>query len=388
MTAPRRRTRALPHPDRAAAHPRRAARAASTTTTAWRRSSSSPIGELSRNASPTTLVRGSPSPTRSSAPSPAPTTPPCARTAASSTTSSAAAPAHWDVPVGGMGALTDALAGARRGPRARELATGAEVVPRSTRTATRRRCAYRRRAARARRGPARPGQRLARSSSPPARRRAAGPRRGRPAQGQHAAHAPAAAARQRRRPARGVRRDLPRRRGLRPAGDAPAPRRRPAACPPSPPSEIYCHSLTDPTHPRPRPRRPRRPDAHPVRPAHSRPAVRRDNDAARDERSRPTLPSSTPSSPSPCRLPVARRRRPPLHRGEDPARPGARARPARRQHLPPRPDLAVRRERPSRPLGRGDRHANVLLCGAGAGRGGGVSGVPGHNAAMAVLGGG
>ncbi|MEU9850467.1 NAD(P)/FAD-dependent oxidoreductase [Streptomyces sp. NPDC047985] len=32
------------------------------------------------------------------------------------------------------------------------------------------------------------------------------------------------------------------------------------------------------------------------------------------------------------------------------------------------------------------RHANVLLCGAGAVRGGGVSGVPGHNAAMAALG--
>ncbi|GAA2992100.1 phytoene desaturase family protein [Streptomyces fulvorobeus] len=31
-------------------------------------------------------------------------------------------------------------------------------------------------------------------------------------------------------------------------------------------------------------------------------------------------------------------------------------------------------------------HANVLLCGAGAVRGGGVSGVPGHNAAMAALG--
>ncbi|MEV8016017.1 NAD(P)/FAD-dependent oxidoreductase [Streptomyces sp. NPDC086554] len=32
------------------------------------------------------------------------------------------------------------------------------------------------------------------------------------------------------------------------------------------------------------------------------------------------------------------------------------------------------------------RHANVLLCGAGAVRGGGVSGVPGHNAAMAAMG--
>jgi phytoene dehydrogenase-like protein len=31
-------------------------------------------------------------------------------------------------------------------------------------------------------------------------------------------------------------------------------------------------------------------------------------------------------------------------------------------------------------------HANVLLCGAGARRGGGVSGIPGHNAAMALLG--
>ncbi|BEK91973.1 oxidoreductase [Nocardia seriolae] len=30
-------------------------------------------------------------------------------------------------------------------------------------------------------------------------------------------------------------------------------------------------------------------------------------------------------------------------------------------------------------------HANILLCGAGAVRGGGVSGIGGHNAAMAVL---
>lgn len=36
--------------------------------------------------------------------------------------------------------------------------------------------------------------------------------------------------------------------------------------------------------------------------------------------------------------------------------------------------------------GVGTPYANVLLCGAGAVRGGGVSGVPGHNAAMAVLG--
>ncbi|WP_329579560.1 NAD(P)/FAD-dependent oxidoreductase [Kitasatospora sp. NBC_01250] len=36
--------------------------------------------------------------------------------------------------------------------------------------------------------------------------------------------------------------------------------------------------------------------------------------------------------------------------------------------------------------GVGTAHANVLLCGSGAARGGGVSGIPGHNAAMAVLG--
>lgn len=35
--------------------------------------------------------------------------------------------------------------------------------------------------------------------------------------------------------------------------------------------------------------------------------------------------------------------------------------------------------------GVGTGYANVYLCGAGAVRGGGVSGVPGHNAAMAVL---
>ncbi|MFF7634549.1 phytoene desaturase family protein [Kitasatospora sp. NPDC008050] len=36
--------------------------------------------------------------------------------------------------------------------------------------------------------------------------------------------------------------------------------------------------------------------------------------------------------------------------------------------------------------GVGTAHPNVLLCGSGAARGGGVSGIPGHNAAMAVLG--
>ena len=58
-----------------------------------------------------------------------------------------------------------------------------------------------------------------------------------------------------------------------------------------------------------------------------------------------------------------------------------------RPHLPPRPRVAVRRGR-----GRGGRWgtetgiANVHLGGAGARRGGGVSGIPGRNAAMAILG--
>ena len=36
--------------------------------------------------------------------------------------------------------------------------------------------------------------------------------------------------------------------------------------------------------------------------------------------------------------------------------------------------------------GVGTSYGNVFLCGAGAVRGGGVSGIPGHNAAMAALG--
>ncbi|MFF4604713.1 phytoene desaturase family protein [Streptomyces sp. NPDC001339] len=47
-----------------------------------------------------------------------------------------------------------------------------------------------------------------------------------------------------------------------------------------------------------------------------------------------------------------------------------------------------RDEQPAGAPGRwgvGTAHPNVLLCGAGAVRGGGVSGIPGHNAAMAVL---
>ncbi|MEW2433760.1 NAD(P)/FAD-dependent oxidoreductase [Streptomyces caniferus] len=47
-------------------------------------------------------------------------------------------------------------------------------------------------------------------------------------------------------------------------------------------------------------------------------------------------------------------------------------------------ELGDARSAPAR-WGVATTHANVLLCGAGALRGGGVSGIPGHNAAMAVL---
>ena len=76
----------------------------------------------------------------------------------------------------------------------------------------------------------------------------------------------------------------------------------------------------------------------------------------------------------------------PCVEAKTPAGPRGRAADARRQHLPPRPELAVRRERGRvGTWGVETDDPRVLLCGAGARRGGGVSGVPGRNAAMAVL---
>ena len=74
-----------------------------------------------------------------------------------------------------------------------------------------------------------------------------------------------------------------------------------------------------------------------------------------------------------------------MHRGEDRSTWSARSR-LPGGHIFHR-DLAWPSTR-SRDTGRWGvetRHAHVLLCGAGAVRGGGVSGVGGHNAAMAVL---
>ena len=88
----------------------------------------------------------------------------------------------------------------------------------------------------------------------------------------------------------------------------------------------------------------------------------------------------------------ARRGRPALHRGEDPARHRGRPGHARRPHLPRRPCAGPgrrddRRARHARgTLGRRDQPGRAsCVCGSGAQRGGAVSGLGGHNAAHAVL---
>ncbi|MBA4863200.1 NAD(P)/FAD-dependent oxidoreductase [Streptomyces sp. PSKA54] len=156
--------------------------------------------------------------------------------------------------------------------------------------------------------------------------------------------------------------------------------------PSAPPSEIYCHSLTDPTI--------LGPDLvergyqtltlfglhTPAR------LFERDNDGAREELLKSTLAQldahlaepladclATDSDGRPCI-----EAKTPLDLERDLRLPGGNI-----FHR----DLAF----PYAQEGTGrwgveTRHANVLLCGAGAVRGGGVSGIPGHNAAMAVLG--
>ncbi|TGB13436.1 NAD(P)/FAD-dependent oxidoreductase [Streptomyces sp. MZ04] len=156
--------------------------------------------------------------------------------------------------------------------------------------------------------------------------------------------------------------------------------------PAAPPSEIYCHSLTDPSI--------LAPDLvergyqtltlfglhTPAR------LFERDNDAVREELLKSTLAQLDGHLAEPiadCLATDAEGRpcieaKTPLDLERDLRLPGGNI-----FHR----DLAF-------PYAQGDtgrwgvetRHANVLLCGAGAVRGGGVSGVPGHNAAMAAMG--
>ncbi|MFF9365771.1 phytoene desaturase family protein [Streptomyces griseoluteus] len=156
--------------------------------------------------------------------------------------------------------------------------------------------------------------------------------------------------------------------------------------PAAPPSEIYCHSLTDPTilgpdlagrgyqtltlfglH------TPARLFAH-------------DNDAVREELLKSTLAQLDAHLAEPladCLATDADGRpcieaKTPLDLDRDLGLPGG--------NIFHRPLSWPYGEDDTGRWGVETRHANVLLCGAGAVRGGGVSGVPGHNAAMAVLG--
>ncbi|MEU8845445.1 NAD(P)/FAD-dependent oxidoreductase [Streptomyces sp. NPDC048564] len=155
--------------------------------------------------------------------------------------------------------------------------------------------------------------------------------------------------------------------------------------PAAPPSEIYCHSLTDPTI---------------LGPAlvergyqtltlfglHT-PArlFERDNDAVRDELLKSTLAQLDAHLAEPLADCLAT---------DADGRPCIEAKtPLDLEHDLRLPGGNIFHRDLAWPYAQGDtgrwgvetRHPNVLLCGAGAVRGGGVSGVPGHNAAMAVM---
>lgn len=152
-----------------------------------------------------------------------------------------------------------------------------------------------------------------------------------------------------------------------------------------PPSEIYCHSLTDPTI--------LGPDLAergyqtltlfglhtPAR------LFARDNDAVREELLKSTLAQLDAHLAEPladCLATDADGRpcieaKTPLDLDRDLGLPGG--------NIFHRPLTWPYAEDGTGRWGVTTRHANILLCGAGAVRGGGVSGVPGHNAAMAVL---
>ncbi|MFD8674908.1 phytoene desaturase family protein [Streptomyces seoulensis] len=156
--------------------------------------------------------------------------------------------------------------------------------------------------------------------------------------------------------------------------------------PSAPPSEIYCHSLTDPTILGPHLAE-RGYQTLTLFGLHT-PArlFAQDNDAVREELLKSTLAQLDAHLAEPladCLATDADGRpcieaKTPLDLDRDLGLPGGNI-----FHRPltwPYADEGTGR------WGVETRHAGVLLCGAGAVRGGGVSGVPGHNAAMAVLG--
>ncbi|MFB7779008.1 phytoene desaturase family protein [Streptomyces bauhiniae] len=156
--------------------------------------------------------------------------------------------------------------------------------------------------------------------------------------------------------------------------------------PAAPPSEIYCHSLTDPTILGPGLAE-RGYQTLTLFGLHT-PArlFAQDNDAVREELLKSTLAQldahlvepladclATDADGRPCI-----EAKTPLDLDRDLGLPGG--------NIFHRPLTWPYAEDGTGRWGVETRHANILLCGAGAVRGGGVSGVPGHNAAMAVLG--
>ena len=189
---------------------------------------------------------------------------------------------------------------------------------------------------------------------------------------------------------RGLRRHVPRQRELRAARGRLRARRPPARCPTLLPCEIYCHSLTDPTI-----LGPELVDAGAQTltlfgAAHARAAVRRRTaTAARARRSSAALASLDSVLAEPIEDCLLREpdgapcieARTPLDLEDELALPGGNI-----FHR----DLAwpfAEDDGRGRRLGRRDRRSPTCSsCGAGARRGGGVSGIPGRNAAMAILG--
>ncbi len=289
----------------------------------------------------------------------------------------------WDVPVGGMGALTDELVRCAAGAGA-ELVTGAEVtaIEADGRRAEVRfdgagSVTLRRRRRRLRARRARPAARRA------GRRPTAG---GRAAEGQHAAVAAAAAARRAPSPPEDAFAGTfhvnetydaarARRSTQAQAGHVPAPV----------PCEIYCHSLTDPSILGPGLAGPH---ADAVRAPHARAAVRaRPRGAHARGARRHAARRSTRCSPSRSRTACCARRtaapcleaKTPLDLDDELALP--------RGNIFHR-DLAwpfAEDDDEAGAWGTETAIANVHLGGAGARRGGGVSGIPGRNAAMAIL---
>ena len=155
------------------------------------------------------------------------------------------------------------------------------------------------------------------------------------------------------------------------------------------PCEAYCHSLTDPSILSEELRASGAQSLTHVRPAHARAAVRRSRPGRGEGAGHPaTLRSANSVLAEPLEaVPAAHRGRRAVPRSADAARARGGAGDAGRSHLPSRPGLALRRVRDSRSVRWGveTEWPNVWLCSAGARRGGGVSGIPGHNAARAVL---